>query len=506
MTTHFEVEALERSYAFLDECPPSLIPVVITLPVGTLNERFTGVRRWYDALLHGRLPAPGTWPAAPLDVPVRRALESMQMVRFCKDQPELVEALMADILTAFARQDVELRTEVADRLRELEELERRHRTEAESELARRERRASREVILDEATLQRLREAVERELEKRRWEADKDLVATWDERARVWAEISDVFGDLGEMLGRGWDLSRGVLRHLGWLDLLRLRELVERLPALREIVRALGRLHATDEGTSVAETILVPVRRLEEERLDVRTPHVPAEARGIERSGEIARMLPVEAAMLGHPKLRFAWHARRAERALLTYRVDGVTVERVMVEREGDVETEGTRPRPERGPILAIIDTSGSMHGLPEQVAKAVVLEAARTAHAEKRRCFLYAYSGPGQVLEQELDLSPEGLARLLSFLGFSFGGGNDEAGVLEKVLARLRENDWRKADVMFVSDGEWRAPDSLVHAVDQARQSGTRFHGIQIGNRGRTGLHTLCDPVHEFRDWTAVGG
>ena len=171
-----------------------------------------------------------------------------------------------------------------------------------------------------------------------------------------------------------------------------------------------------------------------------------------------------------------------------------------------VEREGKRPRPERGPIIAVVDTSGSMHGLPEQVAKAIVLEAARTAHAERRRCFLYAYSGPGQVLEHELDLSPEGVGRLLSFLGFSFGGGNDETGVMSKVVSRLKENDWRKADIVFVSDGEWPAPRSLVRKVEDAREEGTRFHGIQIGNRGRTGLHAVCDPVHVFQDWSAAGG
>ncbi|HKG94099.1 MAG TPA: hypothetical protein VKA84_19470 [Gemmatimonadaceae bacterium] len=85
------------------------------------------------------------------------------------------------------------------------------------------------------------------------------------------------------------------------------------------------------------------------------------------------------------------------------------------------------------------------------MAKAIVLEVFRTAHAEKRRCLLYAYSGPGQVLEHELDLTPEGVGRLLAF-------------------------------------------------------NGTRFHGVQIGNRGRTGLHALCDPVHVFQDWAALGG
>lgn len=506
MASGFEARALERRYAFLEQCPPSLIPAVVTLPRGTLDERVAGTRQWHDALLDGRLPAEGTWPQAPVDVPVRQALGSLGLARFCKGQPDLVEAVMTDLLCAFARQSAQCASEVAARLRELEELERLRQTEAEAEEARREKRAARPLRLEDAALRELRVAAEREVARREREADSDLVAAWAARARAWAEIADVFGDLGQMLGRGWDLSIGVLEHTGWLDLLRLRALVEKLPQLRDIVRALGRLHATHDGQSVAETILVPVRRLEEERLEVWTPHVPGETRGIERSGEIARMLPVEATMLGHPRLRLVWHARRAERALLTYRVEGLEVERHWVERDDVAEAKGERPRPERGPIIAVVDTSGSMHGLPEQVAKAIVLEAARTAHAERRPCIVYSFSGPGQVLEQELELSPEGVGRLLAFLGFSFGGGSDGTDVMARVVARLKESEWRKADVVFVSDGEWPAPASLIRSVEQAREEGTRFHGIQIGNRGRTGLHSVCDPVHVFTDWAAAGG
>jgi uncharacterized protein with von Willebrand factor type A (vWA) domain len=147
-----------------------------------------------------------------------------------------------------------------------------------------------------------------------------------------------------------------------------------------------------------------------------------------------------------------------------------------------------------------------MHGLPERVAKAVVLEAMRTAHAENRACYLYCYSGPGAIEEHELSLSGEGIGRLLQFLSLTFGGGNDESGMMQRVVERLQQNDWKKADVVFVSDGVWPAPPSLTVPVMAAREAGTRFHGVHVGNRGRTGLHAVCDPVHEFGDWAKLGG
>lgn len=145
-----------------------------------------------------------------------------------------------------------------------------------------------------------------------------------------------------------------------------------------------------------------------------------------------------------------------------------------------------------------------MHGLPETVAKAVVLKALRIAHSERRRCFLYAYSGPGQVLEHELSVTRAGLGELLQFLSMSFGGGTD-IGAMSTVVARLRQETWKKADVLLVSDGEWSAPREVI-AGAAAKENGTRFHGLQIGNRGRTGLHTICDPVHVYGEWSALAG
>ncbi len=504
MEIGFCVAHLSRKYAFLDDCPEHVLQAVVTLPVGTLSERVAGVRAWRDALLAGYLPAAEVWPEPALANPVRKALADLDIPRFCKGQAELVDHLLKDIVASFSRQATALSAEVAKKLRELEDLERERLAEASFQRTRKFREPH-EFEIDDETMARIRAEAERAGRDRPSDADGDIISAWGVRARAWAEISGVFGDLGSMMGRGFDLSIGILKRVGWLELLKLRELLERLPQLREIVQQLGRLHAATEGESVAEKLLVPVRRIEEERREVRTPLAPTETRGIERSGDVGRMLPAEAAMLGHPKLRLLWHARRAERALLTYRVEGVMIERVQVETEAFEEVEGRRPRPQRGPIIAVIDTSGSMHGLPERVAKAVVLEALRTAHAENRRCFLYAYSGPSQVLEHELSLTEGGLGSLMKFLSHSFGGGTD-IGAMTTVVERLKRDDWKKADVVLVTDGEWGAPAAVIAGVAAARNTGTRFHGVQVGNRGRTGLHTLCDPVHVFQDWAALGG
>ncbi|MCX7257663.1 MAG: hypothetical protein NTZ64_13315, partial [Polaromonas sp.] len=222
MSAAFDAASLERNYAFLDDCPENLFDDIVTLPIGTLAERVSGARRWHDALLAGRLPPDDTWPPAEISNPVRMALTELGLVRFCKDQPELVDKLMKEILAAFTRQagvlDV-LRSKVASRLRELETLERERLKQEQAEQARRKKRIALDdlaaeleqaqsqvhrknqpkhpMMLTPETMQRLREQAMQEMAQQESRADSDLLDAWGERARAWAEIADVFGDLGE---------------------------------------------------------------------------------------------------------------------------------------------------------------------------------------------------------------------------------------------------------------------------------------------------------------------
>jgi uncharacterized protein with von Willebrand factor type A (vWA) domain len=51
------------------------------------------------------------------------------------------------------------------------------------------------------------------------------------------------------------------------------------------------------------------------------------------------------------------------------------------------QADTTPPEPlERGPIILCLDTSGSMRGAPEHIAKAVVIAALQAAHQARRGC------------------------------------------------------------------------------------------------------------------------
>lgn len=508
----FDVAALDRSYVFLDALPEQLYGPVVASTAGTLAERVAGVLAWRAALLTGQLPdAAADWPAAPLGEALRRELTELQLARFCRDQADLVEELLVDVLRAaedFSRFVPLRQRELFEELRRLEEERRKQAARVSSaQNPGAPVPPTKRGRMPDGILRKLRlEAECRAEEEGAAQGVASLRGQWAERARVWSEIWDVFGDLGTLLGRGRDLARSVLRHHGWKEIVRLRKLLENCPQLMELVRTLGRLQerADESAPSVMERLFVPIRRAQEEWREVRTEFAPHEVHGLTLSDDISRMIPAEAATLGHPVLKFLWHARRIERALLTYRVQGVMDERVA--QESDVLTEIDHLRPqakrERGPIIVCLDTSGSMHGEPEIVAKAVVLEALRVAHAEKRACYLYSFSGPGDVAEHALELSESGMATLLEFLSASFHGGTDLHEPLRRATNRVKTAAWQRADLMVVSDGEFSVGAETIAQLASARvASGLRVHGLLIGNSASEGMNSVCDVLHRFSSW-----
>lgn len=205
---------------------------------------------------------------------------------------------------------------------------------------------------------------------------------------------------------------------------------------------------------------------------------------------------------GSRACRLLFMARRAERQLMSY------------ERTGWLEDEPTRvtdrlelrPAAELGPIIVCLDTSGSMHGAREVVAKALTLECMRGAHRQQRKCYVYAFSGPGDVMELELGTDPASMRRLLSFLTMSFAGGTDVDAPLALSLQLLNKEGWEMADILMVTDGEIADPDEdIMRGLRVARETlGLEVHGLLVGSQVTEPMEKLCTHLHVFKSWSAV--
>jgi uncharacterized protein with von Willebrand factor type A (vWA) domain len=335
-------------------------------------------------------------------------------------------------------------------------------------------------------------------------------ASWTELVGILGQLEKVFDALANVLNLPPGTCRGMLRALPRDDLLEMRSMLGHLPPLEELIRILGRFRDTDDpnAPTVLERIGKSIERVVVRDREAEGGH-GVEVRGIERSGDVSRMLPSEAALLGHPVLKRLWRARWVERSLLAYHAPGVHTQRIQEKQTFDDGVDERHRRAERGPVLVVLDTSGSMIGFPATVSKALVLQIVAVAFMQKRPCYLYNFSGPGDVIEQELCFEGEGLARMLGFIGTAFEGGTDIDEPMRRACERAEsrsERDggpWKLADLVVVSDGGFSLSSHVrARVVGLKEKSPLRIHGIRVGT-GDGFADLCCDTVHDVSSWSA---
>ncbi|WP_437615386.1 hypothetical protein WMF20_18365 [Sorangium sp. So ce834] len=500
-------EALEVRYAWLDGLPEPLFRRTVTHTHGRIAPRGAAILALRDALLSGRVP-PADAVAWPEEDDLRRALfdalAAANVGPYCDGDPRTTDEVLAFVLDVVG--DAE---ELHDRaLIAFHSLAR----ERDAERARRGSGACGPGAGDGGGRVAGVPLDERQWEEARRDAMRllcELVASrtevrWSELVTICAELERAFRQLAEALDLPPGSCRGMLRALPRGDLLEMRRLLGYAPALEELVRTLGRMRAAADASagSSLEQVGEIVARPREVSREVQGDRGP-EIRGIERSSEVSRMLASEAALLARPALRRLWRARWAERALLTYRARGVFTQRIQeVQAFEDGQAHEER-RAERGPVLVVLDTSGSMERL-ENVAKAVVLQIAGACFVQQRACYLYIFSGPGDLAEHELSFDGDGLAGLLAFLSLSFHGGTDIDEALRRACGRIGAGPYRQADIAVISDGCFCLGDPVRRDIRRVRStSAARIHGIRVG--AGEGFDAIgCDSLHEVSMW--LGG
>lgn len=468
----FRPEALEGRLAALDALPRTLWLPAIVNNEGDPFDRLAWVESARAALLAGSSPLDGASGAAcpgGLGPAFRPAFERLGVAALSRGQPAVADQVLRSLLWH----------------------------------------------LDQVA--KLSDAMPRDVAVARvaaaWEAE------WVERGESLHEVMRLVESLDGVANFArWSELQGLLKSESWQRILEARELVERMPQLAALIRRLGRARPGDAHRiepDAAPGADGPPRWVRRD-VEVELPGTPVEVDGIRRTGDPARMLPIES-LWRSPRLdpararglRRLFAARLAEQALLGWRHRDRWTESAWVEAPGTARMPRpvVRPVPEAGPMIVCVDTSASMAGGPERVAKAIVVQALRTAVAERRRCVVYAFSGARQVAECELSADLDGLQRLADFVSTSFHGGTDVVEPIERAIARLGSEGWRQADLLIASDGEFGPTAATLDAVREARRSlGLRVQGVLIGDRETKGLRSIVDETFWVRDWRRYGG
>lgn len=458
---------VDAPYDRLGQLPRTVWRGGIVTSAGERGRRLADARRWLDALLAGELPAPDAdFGDAAATGPMREAVGRLGLPRLCRGTPALAEQVLRTLFFHLDR--------IVDA----------------------QPRLDRAAAITAAAA--------------------DFLAEWQVQTGGLEERLALLQGLGDRTLLRWDDLCGHLAERDWQAAHRASEWLARLPELAELIRRLGRAERSLGAAPTAQPrplpVVAPPAALR--AVTTRLQGAPGEVTGVCFSGRPERMLASEAVMLRHPVLRKLWRARHAEARLLSHDTEAVLVD-WRADPTGRARSAAVPQVPEplaRGPIIVCLDTSGSMRGAPENIAKAAVIAALRSAHAAGRACLLIAFGGPGELLERELGLDAAGLAALLALMGQGFDGGTDIQTPLQRAVELVHEARWRGADVLLVSDGEFGCTPQSLARLDAARERfGLRVQGVLVGDRETLGLLDVCDDIHWVRHWrryadAAAGG
>ncbi len=320
----------------------------------------------------------------------------------------------------------------------------------------------------------------------------DLAENLHGKAREYRQLEALIEPFTHYVGRYWDLSRDLWANEGFDVIRSYRELLDREEELRQLAELLGRLREAERITEEVEhTEHITLRSWQ------RDPSKRDEIIGVFASNDLNRLLPSEVAYLAEPQTESVFFKRFAEQQLLTTEFE----HRYLDERSGEAQVSQTVSRKkERGPFIVCVDTSGSMEGLPERVAKVLCFGIMKMAAREERKAFLINFSTGIQTLDL-LNIA-DSIGDLAHFLKQSFHGGTDLSLALDAALNKLETDDFNDADVLIISDFVMYTIDPSLRRRMAFRRvnRNTRFYGMIISDEPNEAVTSIFDRVWRYNE------
>jgi len=278
------------------------------------------------------------------------------------------------------------------------------------------------------------------------------------------------------LGRLWDMSKGYWQKVNFDILKKYAELLEQDKSLQELAEMLGRMRQAEreyEEEIFATMVIKPSWKVEHA--------AKSELVGIHESDDISNMLPIEASLLANDKTKPLFYKKYIEKKLQTFEYQS---KELSLEEKEEIKNRQKEKEDKKGPFIICVDTSGSMHGTPETVAKTLCFALLKMAVRDNRKCYLILFSTETKSLNLDLADLKYNLNNLIEFLSMSFHGGTDVIPAIKETLDVLEKKDFKNADVIIVSDFEVDDFDDekTINQIKIAKENKTKFHSLKIGN------------------------
>ena len=297
-----------------------------------------------------------------------------------------------------------------------------------------------------------------------------------EKLKNWLELlqklMNPLKQLGIEPGRLFDLSQDRLSFADVEQIRRWADYFSENEDVQRLCEMLGRLRTAERIKR--EEWIKTTEVTSETRPDINSHE---EISGIRAGINIAHVLPQELALLADEETAILFDMKFAENRLMCFEMTGYLIEDIAVET--DELTENWEEE-KAGPMIICVDTSGSMHGQPEIIAKAVALYMTTAAIRQKRNCYLINFSN--RIESKDLS-SIANIPKLIEFLKKSFQGGTDIAPAVAHALAMMKTENYQKSDLLVISDFLMdNLPQEQRTAITEAKTGGNKFYSLAIGD------------------------
>ncbi|WP_245534344.1 VWA domain-containing protein [Treponema saccharophilum] len=279
------------------------------------------------------------------------------------------------------------------------------------------------------------------------------------------------------LGRLWDLSNKAFETSGFEILEQFAKLLEQDESLQELAKMIGKQSRTQEifEKEMRDKIVIKTEWHPK-------PAYRGEINGLRYSSDIASVLPAELAMMKNPAAKKLFQLKFAQKQLLSFDYQNDKAES---KEEHESEEVDVAKKDQKGPVIICVDTSGSMQGTPENIAKTVTFALSKIAMEEERKCYLISFSTGIETLDMSDFKSGDALTRIVQFLRMSFNGGTDASPALKHAVQMLQKDGYKNADVLMISDFVMGTlPDDLVKSIEEEKKKNTDFYSLVIGSSG----------------------
>ena len=319
------------------------------------------------------------------------------------------------------------------------------------------------------------------------EQRKKLLKELYERVEKFKKMFERLKSFTKNFGRLWDLAQGELNDNGFDVLEKYAELLQDDEGLSELAKMIGRHHEEEQkfhkelrSKIVIDTVYNP------------EPAYKGEISGLRLSDSLLDALPSELALYNNPATHQIFKMKYAQKQLLSYSYTRNIEYKKSHEETEEIEVGETIEH--KGPMIICVDTSGSMQGTPERVAKTVAFALAQKSLEEERGCYLISFSTGIETMDLSSFNSTDGITNLVRFLRMSFNGGTDANPALEYSVKLLKEKDWKNADVLMISDFVMGALGSELEKNIKAQQEKKcRFFSLAVTSGGNNQVISTFD-------------